>query len=265
LLASSTCYESEKVVALLNDGWRSWTELSTAERLKPKSELVEQTVAGRPEDKYPDDGLVLRVTSRELPEKNLDDERNRKWHRYYVWFNRDEVQSMLPRQWEKGEQTELPAELSKRIAALALLDKGRVDGFTRSFRDADVEAAKIELTVSSLDDSTISFQIEGHTSTKTRDAQAFVSNMPRHEDIPKHRGVRTEILGSATFDRDKQRFTQFEMVAVGKRFGGAYLGRSPDDWGEHPIGFSLVMGRPTPAEQLAPEFPERYPWLSQSP
>ncbi len=263
LLASSTCYESEKVIALLNEGWNAWTDLSTAQRLQPKSELVEQTVAGRPEDKYPDDGLVLRVTSRELPPVNLDDDRNRRWHRYYLWFNRDEVQSMLPGRWKKGEQTELPNKLSTRIAALALLDKGRVDGFTRAFRDRDVETAKIELTVLSLNKSIVSFQIKGHTSTKTRDAQAFVSNMPRYENIPKHRGVRAKILGSATFDRGKERFTQFKMVAVGKRFGGAYVGRSPDDWGEHPIGFSFVMGRPTPAEQLAPEFPERYPWLSQ--
>jgi hypothetical protein len=49
---------------------------------------------------------------------------------------------------------------------------------------------KIKLTISSLDDSTVSFQIEGRSATKTRDAQAFIYNMPRHENARQESQIR---------------------------------------------------------------------------
>jgi hypothetical protein len=261
LLASSTCYEPEKVITLLNDGLQAWSNLSTRQRLEPKSDLIGQTDGGRPEDYYPEDGLVLRVTARDLPTAKLEGDRKSRWHRYYVWFNRKEVQSMLPPRLEKGQQQAIPQKLSTRIAALALLDKGQVDGFTRAFRDNDVANAELTFTVLEVLDNEVRFQIEGTTAAKTADAKAFVTNMPKYENLPKYRGVKTTILGTATFDQASKRFTKLSMIAAGTRFGGAYVGRTPEDWGEKPIGFSFTLGQPIPAERIAPEFPERYPWF----
>ncbi len=264
LLASSTCYEAKKVVALLRDGLSAWEKLAIDDRFEPKSELVDMTKFNRPEDHYPEDGLVLRVTSRDLPESSLDGERITRWHRYYIWFSQDEVQSMLPQRLERGSQHAVPTRVADRIAALALLDKGLVDGFTKPFRDSEVEDAALSFSVREVTDKEIGFQITGTTATKTRDAQAFVSNMPRYDDIPKYRGLKTEILGDAVFDLGSKRFTKFDMIASATRFGGAYVGRTPDDWSEKPIGFSFALGKPIPAERIAPEFPDRYPWLAQS-
>lgn len=263
LLASSTCYEAEKVIALLRDGLSAWGNLTTDDRLEPKSELVEMTEFSRPEDHYPEDGLALRITARDLPESSLDGNRNARWHRYYIWFNQEEVQSMLPQKLERGSRHSMPTELTNRIAALALLDKGLVDGFTRPFRDSEVEDSDLVFSVREVTDQAIRLSITGSTATSTRDAQAFVWNMPKYKDIPKYRGVKTEILGDATFDRGANRFTKFHMVASGARVGGAYVGRKPADWSEKPIGFSCVLGKPTQAERIAPEFPNRYPWLTR--
>ena len=263
LLASSTCYEAEKVKALLRDGLEKWNKLSTEERLQPNGDLLGESVGDRASDFYPEDGLVLRVTVRDLPADKLTASRNPRWHRYYVWFNRAEVDSMLPQRVEAGQTRVVPNELSTRIATLALLDKGRVDGFTRPFRDADVVGAKLIFTVVEADEFTVRLEISGITATKTRDAQAFISNMPKYEDIPQYRGVKTSILGKATFDRDSRRFVEFQMIATGTRVGGAYVGRAPDDWGQSPIGFSFALGQSSPAERIAPEFPGRYPWLTQ--
>ena len=262
LLASTTTYEAEQVVDVLTRAWDTWNDLSTSERLEPRGDLVDQNTAGRPEDDYPEDGLVLRVTARDLPKTDLAADRNPRWHRYYLWFNREEVQSMVPETWAAGQRHSIPSALSTRIAALALLDKGRVDGFTKPFRDADVEVANLDFVVEDLTTSIVTLQIVGNTATKAPDDQAFVSNLPRYDEIPEYRGVRTAIVGHATFDRTLNRFTDFSAVAAGTRFGGAYVGRQPDDWSEQPIGFSLVLGQAIAVERIAPEFPHRYPWLN---
>lgn len=262
LLASSTCYEPGKVIALLNDGLKAWSELSTQQRLEPTNDLVNQPTGDRPEDSYPVDGLALRVTARDLPGSRLDGERNSRWHRYYLWLSREEVESFLQTEYQPGQEIKIPANLASRVACLSLLDKGLIDGFTKPFREADVEKASLTMKVTTLSDTEVQFQIFGLTATKTTDAQAFVSNLPKYEEIPKWRGVTTKIIGSATLDKKSNKFVKFQMVAAGTRFGGAYIGRTPEDWGEHPIGFSFVMGESAPAEKIAPEFPHRYPWLN---
>ena len=180
--------------------------MPSEERLQPKSDLIGEAVGDRATDFYPEDGLVLRVTARDLPEDNLSTGRNPRWHRYYMWFNRMEVESMLPRRLEAGQTREVPDDLSTRIAALALLDKGRVDGFTRPFRKADIQHAELTFTVVEADDSTVQVDISGRTLSKTGDAQAFITNMPRYENVPEYRGVETSILGNATIDRESRRF-----------------------------------------------------------
>lgn len=263
LLASTTTYKANQVVDALTGALEQWNGLTPRERLEPKSSLVDHSSAGRPEDHYPDDGLVLRVTARDLPESDLTAERNPRWHRYYLWFNRDEVRSMVPKAWTAGQRHSIPEHLATRIAALALLDKGQVDGFTKPWRDADVEFANLDFVVEDLNESHVSLRIVGNTATRTKDGQAFVTNMPRHDKIPAHRGVRTSIVGRAMFDRKLNQFIDFSAAAVGIRFGGAYVGRAPEDWNEHPIGFSLVLGLDTNAEKIAPEFPHRYAWLNR--
>jgi len=261
LLASGTTYTADSVTALIEKSLVAWTRLPVAERYDPDEPLLTEQASGRAEDFYPEDGLVLRVTTRDLPAASLDDERIPRWHRYFLWLDRDEMLAMLPSRLEPGQKHVVPRSSSARLATLALLDKGLVDGFTKPFRDSDVEQAQLELTVVEATSSEVRLQITGSTSTKTRDAQAFYGNMPQYEQIPAYRGVRTKILGNAVFDRASNRFSRFDMVAVGLRFGGAYVGRPPDDWNEKPIGFSLTVGNGSPAERIAPEFPERYPWI----
>lgn len=264
LLASSTCYEASKVVQLLEDGLAAWRKLTTAERLEPRSKLIDANTSGRPEDLYPIDGLVLRVTARDLPESNLSSEPNARWHRYFLWFSRDELESFLPTRFVQGQTIDFPQTLANRVVCLSLLDKGEVDGFTKPFLEKDVDQAQVRLTVVDISATEVRFEITGTTAARAKDAQAFMYNLPRYKTIPEYRGVQSKLLGSATWNKNSQRFTGFQMLAVGTRFGGAYVGRKPDDWGEHPIGFSFVLGNSSQAEQIAPEFPDRYPWLNKA-
>ena len=255
LLASSTCYEPEKVIELLNKGYRAWQDLPTKVRLVPKSDLIEITHGDRPEDDYPADGLVLRVTARDLPKASLEQQRTARWHRYYLWFNREEAQSMLPKQLEAGQQQGVPDQLTRRIASLALLDKGIVDGYTRPFRDSEVEIAELQLQVMDVTENRVRLQIIGRTKSRTSDAEAFVRNMPKYDNIPEYRGVETAIVGKAIYDTIDRRFVDFQMIAVGNRIGGAYVGRPPDDWAASPLGFSFTLGRPNWRNASAPNFP----------
>tara|TARA_R110002096_G_scaffold92305_1_gene208709 strand:+ start:261 stop:1226 length:966 start_codon:yes stop_codon:yes gene_type:complete len=261
LLASATCKDSNAMLKLLDRGRIAWQALPVEARGAKASDWVGDQKSVRAEDAYPDRGLVLRVTSRDLPRESLLGSRARRWHRYFLWFDRAEARSMLPARLEQGQRISVPPGLARRLATLALVDKGRVDGFTKPFRDRDVVRADWSFEVVEVSDSRVSVRIGGATETRTRDAQPFVASFPKHEKLPSVRGVRTRIIGSAVWDRRRELFTSFEMVAAGNRFGGAFVGRGPGDWDEAPIGFSLRQAGSSAAERVAPEYPDRYPWI----
>ena len=83
-------------------------------------------------------------------------------------------------------------------------------------------------------DQNVRFQIRGSTETRTADEKAFVANMPKFEDIPEYRGVKTSILGFATLDRASAHFTEFRLIAAGTRFGARFF-----------TGFSALGARST--------------------
>ncbi len=55
----------------------------------------------------------------------------------------------------------------------------------------------------------------------------------------------------------RRRFVSLELLALGKRFGRAMVGCSPEEWADGTIGYSLTLGDGSPAERIAPEFPQR--------
>jgi hypothetical protein len=69
-----------------------------------------------------------------------------------------------------------------------------------------------------------------------------------------------KLLGKATFDLAKKRFTAFELVAAGLRKGGTQYNGRPDDLGEHAIGFVFQLAGDSPSDRVAPAFVWAYRW-----
>jgi len=143
LLGSCVTWDVTKVESTLRDALEEWNTLGDRERFDAECPLPVSTELGREQDLYPEDGLVLRVTTRDL----VGSQRSSPWSRSFVWFNHDELMSMAPSP-DVGARHRIPEPLAARIAALCMVDKGRVDGFTRPYRESDVQEAWISTSMS---------------------------------------------------------------------------------------------------------------------
>ena len=69
-----------------------------------------------------------------------------------------------------------------------------------------------------------------------------------------------KILGSAVYDPQKGKFTTFEALAVGTRWGMTRFNFREQDQKISPIGFALVLVEDKPAHRVAPAHVFAYGW-----
>jgi len=66
------------------------------------------------------------------------------------------------------------------------------------------------------------------------------------------RGSEAKLMGRAEFDVRQERFTKFEAVALGMRWGKTRFNGRHDDPGPSPIGWSFELAGDSPSERIAP-------------
>jgi len=259
MLASINANEPKAVAAMLQRALDKWNSLSETERMQAGDPGADTAKINRPEKRYPADGLVLRVFSRDLPrEKQPGDWRARAWNQDYAWFQRDEARSLLPSKLEKGERQEAPAALIRRLARLNFVDNVR--GQTTSYSDSDIETATLESEVLSVTDSIATVRLRGATHAE-REGVWAIEGFKDMKAPAKHRlGMDLKLFGTAEFDTAKGHFVSFELLALGTRFGATQYNGRHDDVEPAPIGFSLSLAGNTPAEHVAPAFYWSYGW-----
>jgi hypothetical protein len=71
-------------------------------------------------------------------------------------------------------------------------------------------------------------------------------------------GVDVEILGRAEFDRQSGQFTEFEVLAVGTRWGATQFNGRGDDLEASPFGIAFVLAVDAP--RVAPANHWLYGW-----
>lgn len=245
LLVSVNSTSAGRVKRLLSDAIRIWSKTSDEER---SPQLAE---AGEP-DRYftrqpPVDGLALRSLVRDLPRtkgrkvdlspSNLD----------HVWIGRDDMLSMIPSKLVVGEGSEIPAKIANRIARYHLLDSVR--GEAEPFAEKYIQQADIELIVSKVSDSRVKFKVSGRCRANrppTKERNPYTG-----KTIPTETGYDLRLYGIAEFDRQKEQFTRFDLLAAGDRWGGTMYNFRDNDLGKSPIGFAFelvddVTKNPTP-------------------
>ena len=252
LLASAATADPREVAQMLKNGLARWEQLPRERRLLADAPLPGAAKQWRQcEALYPADGLVLRLTVRDLsrPGDATDAARpdvfTKRWNQDFVWFRKAEVRSLLPAILSKGESCDMPAPLAERLVRLHLLDHVRALNYAW-FKPEEVKLAKLRSTVIAVGDGRVFVRFDGATRAAA--------------PAPESRGFESKLAGRATWDPQTEKFTAFELVAVGERWGAGNCNQRNDDIARAPIGVAMVLATNKPEHRICPAFISQYGW-----
>lgn len=243
LLASINTRRSEDMVRMLEKALAAWNKLESEARLGAEYEAEPDA---RFERFYPTDGLVLRCTARDLePAEHLEegDWRRQAWNQDFAWFRKSEVETMLP-EAKVGATRDMPRELVERLACLHLVDFVR--GQTPAFRPSHIKVAELALEVTDVQGDTLQLVLRGRT---------HLQRFAQESGVEWDQSVQFELLGRATYSAE--RFTRFELLAVGERRGQTRY-NAREDAPASPLGIALVLDLKAP--RVAPANYWHYGW-----
>jgi hypothetical protein len=138
----------------------------------------------------------------------------------------------------------VPRELVERLARFHLIDNVYALNYTFFPKDS-IEKAQLTSTVDQVDGDLVSLRLEGLSRA------SMVS--------PNKIGYEPKLVGRAKYDLKQGKFVDFELVAVGKRWG---LGSCNQRHDPTPalMGIVFTLAGDSPAERLPPAFISRYGW-----
>jgi hypothetical protein len=246
-LSSVNDLDPEIVLATLKEGLAKWRALPESKRTTRK--VVTQKPKHRWEDYYPHDGLVLTGYSRDLPkDKNPKSKRLPTWNRDAAWFSKGELQTLVPRDVRKGDSFDFPDVFVSRLSRLHIVDA--VKGQTDEFESNETTGSKIAATVTERTATQIQMTIHGATKAKGKTPA---------------RGIETTVVGSATFEIKSGRFSKFDFVAIGERWGRTRFNGRRRHQEKSPIGFAFQLAKPGKLPLVTPGMTWAYhvPWMPQ--
>ena len=260
LLASINAREAAPMRAMLAQALERWRALGAA---GPAAPAPEEPYARDPRypDRYPEGGLVLKQTLRDLPrppDHPIPQARPDAVNFDYVWFTAAEARRLLPPALRAGERTALPEPLVRRLARFHLLDSVR--GETPAWRDEHVTRARLWSEVTAVEPAgpapagqrarRVHLRLEGAVLCQQAGAWA-VRPFRRHwEGLT--RGYDCRLLGEAVYDAAAGRFERFDLLAVGDRWGGTEHNARQEDLQPAPLGIAFELAGDAPADRTPP-------------
>lgn len=240
LLASSSMGDPKAFALILEEALEKWEALPRENRLLPEAPDPKAADAWRDAEKlYPEDGLALRVISRDLKRMRWPD-----WNQDYSWFRKEEARAFVPTEIKSGARHDVPANLVERLARFHLIDNVYGLNYTVFPKEA-VEQARLTVTVEKIEGARVSLRLEGETRADT--------------EVPETIGFAPKLLGKATWDTEQESFVAFELVAVGMRWGLGNCNLRTDPT-PAAMGIVFTLAGDSPAERLPPAFVDRYEW-----
>ncbi|MCP4251026.1 MAG: hypothetical protein GY778_28650 [bacterium] len=149
----------------------------------------------------------------------------------------------------------MPPALAARVARFHLVDNVR--GQALPFIPKEVIEAAISTERSARDGSRVTLKISGHTRAKSEGDLPRGDTYWTHETRYPH-GVTTELLGRADYDLDTRTFTQFELVALGRRWGRTRNNARSRQLEASPIGFYFTLTPSGPEAAVPPAYIDVY-------
>jgi len=253
LLASVHRVDEADLVAFLENGLDQYQKLSKQERLGTRAfGSVKRTSL------YPKEGLVLKVILRKfyaqkpvgraaigMVERNQD----------FAWYRKEEARRFLPSTPKSGDVHSVPRLLVERLARYHFTDTVRA--FADPYPARCVKEAWLKASVLEVSDGVVKLRFNGTVRSAQNDTPRFGllsmrGRLPRRAE----RSFQADLLGYGSFDLEKQRFTRFELVALGIQQGGGERS-SPAPVS---IGVALTLAENTPVERVQPLRLELYGW-----
>ncbi|MBC8066649.1 MAG: hypothetical protein H7Y17_17600 [Chlorobia bacterium] len=259
MLASINSNDPKAMADMLRRALAKWNSLSQTERMLGADPGKQKGDVRRGEAQFPTDGLVLRVFSRDLPRtRSGQDWRNDAWNQDYAWFTRSETKSMLPAQIQAKQTIQIPEALVKRLAKFNFVDNVR--GQTMAYTDQDVTLASLTTEVVKVSGGVATIRLYGETKAENQGSWSVAGYRDMDSPESRKRGMNLKLYGRAQFNIADSKFTQFEAVALGDRFGGTQYNGRHDDLESAPIGYALVLAGAKASERVAPSFFYAYRW-----
>lgn len=242
-LGSINHREPDRILQLLRDSLKKWKEMKKEERLLDYDPEEKKSEIDRSENRYPENGLVLKSFSRDLERKGLDpsDWRTSAWNWDFVWFNEEETKSLIPGTLSKKSEWEMPEHLVRRLYRIYFRDNVR--GQTTPYSDDAIETATLKFKIKRMRRKGITIEMEGEVKI-----------------VDGERGVEGKILGEAVYNPGDKAFDKFELVMAGERWGRTQYNAREDDTERAPIGFAMQKTGDHPVDKVAPAHLGAYGW-----
>jgi len=236
----------------------------------PDLKLTERVIPSPPEG-----GLVLRVHGRFLgrdDKENLrpikgDDfpqisgkESSIRSHQFlfepnteYMWLTKEEWQSLVPAKPVKGDKAAVTPAITERMARFHLSPRRALTSEDGIVAKKDIKSAKLALVVEDVSPQRLRLRLVGfvHHGSDYAEAKATSPNGPLGF------GYDTPIHGVLEYDRKKEAFVRFDIVAPGEVWGrwGDANGKSQtiERPGRSPVGFAFELAKgDSPTDRLPP-------------
>lgn len=209
---------------------------------------------------YPEDGLVLHLGCTDLPREmdtRPEDGIYRTAHNQdFVWMTREEMLSIVPEGVQKGDRFSLPEAIHRRLVRHHMLDIVR--GETPAWPKDVPQDVAMELHVTDVDSDRVQMTLHGGGKLQ-EEGKWCVQPPPRSVYrrgqmccLVEARGFEPHILGYVEFDRVRERFTRFDVLMVGSRWGGTTFNMRCDDTDAAPLGIAMTLAQDDALSRIPP-------------
>ena len=254
LLSSINSLNPDEVLKTIEDGLNKW-ELFP-QKFNKGQNLPNINETHRWESSYPENGLVLTSVNSDLisDPPNLV-ERSKRRNMDHVWIHESEVASLIPEEPKVGMVYSVPEFFKNRLFCFHLVDNVR--GQTLPFAPQELKQSEVLLTVADLQGEIVKLRILGHSDARA-DGDWLLGQNDWTPSYSLNHGMKIQLMGNAIFDLKINKFIEFEMVAIGKRYGKTELNSrefSPDT---SYLGFYFSLAGEKDADKIAPAFVDIY-------
>src|SRR5262245_28644774 len=222
----------------------------------------------------PQDGLVLKVHARYLSRDSQGELRyadvedfplmgktsdRRGWLLFlqpnteYMWLTADEAKSLVPPKVVKGGEFAIPSSLVERMGRFHLTPRRAMTSEGGILSKKDIKTAKLALIVDDVSPERLRLRFTGFVHTGT----TFDKDKATTPNGPLGFGFKAPLHGVAEFDRVKNRFVRFDLIALGEVWGrwGDANGKSlfVERPGSTPFSFAFELAKGgSPTERIPP-------------
>ncbi len=249
LIAGVNSHSSaERTLTEMRKGLDAYARLSRADRLLPRApdERTDRVTTSLADATPPRDGLNLRMVSRGLPIAGVDarDTRHPSFYKLdRLWYRKDEARAFLPAQLAVGAKASVTGAALDR---LALMHLGVFIQPNLYWHRNEVQQATLTSEVTALQNGVATVRFEG--------SARMAANQQYN-----HRSFDCELLGWANYHLAQEKFTAFELLALGTHTMGAEETNVPGPR-TAPLGVFFTLNGNNHNDGTPPHFFRLYGW-----